>query len=196
MTARRPLSVLTALLLAGGALAVPQTATAHGHPEPPPSYADVLDLHGTPAAAQPGDDEDNNPVNVFADRGAWHAYALPKAGDEDAYGGFSGPLYIAQEYPWWLSKSFSRIRLTEHGRTLDLAGGGAPRSTSLPGRLLQSYDLGRGLRLTLELRFATDRTALVRAEVRNTGPAPAPWAPTGRAACCGRPTYRCATHRR
>ncbi|MFF1911772.1 trehalase family glycosidase [Streptomyces sp. NPDC058239] len=172
MTGHRPLCALTALLLAGGALAVPQTASAHPHPKPTSSYADVLDLHGTPASAQPGDDEGNNPVNVFADRGAWHAYALPKAGDKDTYGGFSGPLYIAQEYPWWLSKSFSRIRLTEHGRTLDLAGGGAPRFTSLPGRLLQSYDLGRGLRLTLELRFATDRSALVRAEVRNTGPAP------------------------
>lgn len=172
MTGRRPLSALTALLLAGGALAVPNTATADGDPKLPPAYADVLDLHGTPAAAQPGDDEDNNSVNVFADRGAWHAYALPKTGDKDAYGGFSGPLYIAQEYPWWLSTSFSRIRLTEHGRPLDLAGGGAPRSASLPGRLLQSYNLGRGLHLTLELRFATDRSALVRAEVRNTGPAP------------------------
>ncbi|MGW1842334.1 MGH1-like glycoside hydrolase domain-containing protein [Streptomyces sp. NPDC001966] len=172
LTAHRPVGALTALLLAAGALAVPQTAAAHGHPEPPPAYADVLDLHGTPTAAEPGDDEDNNPVTVFADRGSWHAYALPEAGDEDAYGGFSGPLYIAQEYPWWLSKSFSRIRLTENGRPLDLAGGGAPRSTSLPGRLLQSYDLGRGLHLTLELRFATGRTALIRAEVRNTGPAP------------------------
>ncbi|WP_055699474.1 MGH1-like glycoside hydrolase domain-containing protein, partial [Streptomyces silaceus] len=132
-------------------------------------YADVLDLHGTPAAALPGDADGNNPVNVFADRGAWHAYALPEPGDRDAYGGFSGPLHIAQEYPWWLSRSFTRIRLTEHGRPLDLAAGGTPRTASLPGRLVQSYDLGRGLRVTLTLRFATDRSALVRAEVRNTG---------------------------
>lgn len=172
MTGHRPLRALTALLLVGGALAVPQAASAHEHPASASPYADVLELHGTPAAALPGDDEDNNPVTVFADQGAWHAYALPKAGDKDAYGGFSGPLYLAQEYPWWLSKSFSRIHLTEHGRTLDLAGGGTPRFTSFPGRLLQSYDLGHGLRLTLELRFATDRSALVRAQVRNTGSAP------------------------
>ncbi|MGW1348772.1 MGH1-like glycoside hydrolase domain-containing protein [Streptomyces sp. NPDC002409] len=171
MTAHRYLGALTALLLATGTLAVPRTAAAHTRPGPPPSYADVLDLRGTPTTAQPGDGDDNNPVTVFADRGAWHAYALPENGDTDAYGGFSGPLYIAQEYPWWLSKSFSRIRLTERGSTLDLAGGGEPHLTSLPGRLRQSYDLGRGLRLTLELRFATDRSALVRAEVRNTGPA-------------------------
>ncbi|TXS65985.1 glycoside hydrolase [Streptomyces sp. sk2.1] len=165
------MGALTALLLATGTLAVPRTAAAHTRPGPPSSYADVLDLRGTPTTAQPGDGDDNNPVTVFADRGAWHAYALPENGDTDAYGGFSGPLYIAQEYPWWLSKSFSRIRLTERGSTLDLAGGGEPHLTSLPGRLRQSYDLGRGLRLTLELRFATDRSALVRAEVRNTGPA-------------------------
>ncbi|MFJ8952953.1 MGH1-like glycoside hydrolase domain-containing protein [Streptomyces sp. NPDC102381] len=171
--ARRPArptrAALAALLLIGGAgLAAPPASAA---PRPAPDYADVLDLHGTPKAALPGDAEDNNAISTFSDRGAWHSYALPKVGDRAAYGGFSGPLYIAQEYPWWLSKSFSRMRLSEGGRTLDLAAGGAPRFTSKPGRLLQSYDLGRGLTLTLELRFATNRTALVRAEVRNSGSA-------------------------
>ncbi|MFE0176310.1 hypothetical protein ACFWZ2_28715 [Streptomyces sp. NPDC059002] len=82
-----------------------------------------------------------NPVNVFADQGAWHAYALPKEGDRAAYGGFSGPLYLAQEYPWWPSTSFSRIRLTEDGHALDLAAGGASRLT-----LSLSYRFGAGLR--------------------------------------------------
>ncbi|MDT0448293.1 glycoside hydrolase [Streptomyces sp. DSM 40473] len=134
-------------------------------------YDDVLDLRGAPTAALPGHDKDNNPINVFADRGAWHAYALPTA-DADGYGGFTGPLYIAQEYPWWLSTSFSRIRLSEDGRALDLAGGGPPRFISRPGSLFQAYDLGGGLRLTLELRYATHRTALVGAVVRNTGHIP------------------------
>ncbi|MBJ3809455.1 glycoside hydrolase [Streptomyces flavofungini] len=133
------------------------------------AYANVLDLQGVPAAAQPGE---FNPVTVFADRGAWHAYALPSVQDPSTHGGFSGPLHIAQEYPWWLSKSFSRMRLTEAGEHLDLAGGGAPRFTSLPGALRQTYRLDDGLRLTLELRFATERTALVRARVHNTGRAP------------------------
>ncbi|MFD9905397.1 glycoside hydrolase, partial [Streptomyces sp. NPDC059063] len=134
----------------------------------PSSYENVLDLQGVPKAAETGE---FNPVNVFADRGAWHAYALPSASDPSTYGGFTGPLYIAQEYPWWLSKSFSRIRLKEAGKAIDLAAGGAPRLTSLPGLLRQSYRLD-GLRLTLELRFATDRTALVRARIRNAGHTP------------------------
>ncbi|MGP3775328.1 MGH1-like glycoside hydrolase domain-containing protein [Streptomyces sp. SDT5-1] len=166
--AHRPTrAVLAALLLVGSAgLAAPSVSAA---PRPAPDYSDVLDLHGTPQAALPGDDEDNNPISTFSDRGAWHAYALPEVGDRAAYGGFSGPLYIAQEYPWWLSKAFSRMRLTEGGRELALDAGDAPRFTSEPGRLVESYDLGRGLTLRLELRFATDRSALVRAEVRNSG---------------------------
>ncbi|NGO71391.1 MGH1-like glycoside hydrolase domain-containing protein [Streptomyces boncukensis] len=136
-----------------------------------PSYADVLDLRGAPATAHPGGTKESttNPLNVFADRGAWHAYALPEQRDPTTWGGFSGPLYIAQEYPWWLSRTFSRLRLTERGRTLDLAGGGRPQFTSLPGVLRQTYRLQGGLRLTLELRYATNRTALVRARVGNTG---------------------------
>ncbi|MFJ4876844.1 MGH1-like glycoside hydrolase domain-containing protein [Streptomyces sp. NPDC088745] len=159
-------------LLAGAvaAPAAPAPPAAAGSPGPVAGYGDVLDRRGSPAAARPDEsDGHNNSVNVFADRGAWHAYALPEAGDTAAYGGFTGPLYIAQEYPWWLSRAFSRLRLTESGQPLDLAAGGAPRFTSQPGRLLQSYDLGGGLRLEMELRFSSRRTALVRAEIRNTG---------------------------
>ncbi|MGQ4514302.1 MGH1-like glycoside hydrolase domain-containing protein [Streptomyces sp. DW26H14] len=132
-------------------------------------FADLLDLGGVPAVALPGDAADNNPVNVFADLGAWHAYALPRADRPASLGGFTGPLYLAQEYPWWLSAGFSRVRLTEHGKELSLTGGGAPRLTSLPGLLRQSYRLGEGLSLRLELRYASRRTALVRALLINGG---------------------------
>ncbi|MER5635467.1 trehalase family glycosidase [Kitasatospora sp. NPDC002227] len=128
-----------------------------------PSYADLLDLHGVPAAAETGT---LNPVNVFADQGAWHAYALPRADDPGSYGGFSGPLYIAQEYPWWLSRSFSRVELSEGGKALALS---SPELTSLPGLLRQRYRFGEGLELTLELRFTSDRSAYVRAVVANGG---------------------------
>lgn len=143
----------------------PAPAQASGPDRPGGAYADVLDMHGVPNAAKPAE---VNEVNVFADQGAWHAYALPKAGDTSSYGGFSGPLYIAQEYPWWLSRTFSRIRLSENGRPIDLAAARRPVLTALPGLLRQSYDVD-GLRLTLELRFGSARSALVRAYVENRG---------------------------
>ncbi|CAM5284765.1 lipoprotein [Streptomyces spiroverticillatus] len=127
--------------LLAGAFATPASSAQPGRADKtrPADYSDILDRSGSPAAAHPDEaDGRNNSVNVFADRGAWHAYALPKTGDTAAYGGFTGPLYIAQEYPWWLSKAFSRIQLTESGKQLDLTAGGAPRFTSQPGRLLQS----------------------------------------------------------
>ncbi|MEV6103891.1 trehalase family glycosidase [Streptomyces sp. NPDC051940] len=167
MRSRHRTTLAATALVAALTTPVPLAQAAPGPQDV--SYADVLDLHGVPGAALPGDREDTSPVNVFADRGAWHAYALPGVHDRAQWGGFSGPLYIAQEYPWWLSKSFSRLSLTEDGRALDLGAGGTPEFTSLPGLLRQSYDLGGGLTLRIELRFATDRTALVRASVRNEG---------------------------
>lgn len=159
--------VAAALLMTPLPSSAAPAPAAHGPARP--DYANVLDLQGSPLVALPGDEEDDNPINVFADRGAWHAYALPKADTPATYGGFTGPLYVAQEYPWWLSRGFSRIALAEGGKALDLAGGGAPRFTSLPGLLRQEYDLGQGLKLTLELRYASNRTALVRAKLHNTG---------------------------
>ncbi|WP_441247905.1 MGH1-like glycoside hydrolase domain-containing protein [Kitasatospora sp. McL0602] len=159
----KPLRAAAAVLLLATAVTGAPAARAA---EPVVSYADVLDLHGVPGAADPGD---LNRINVFADQGAWHAYALPAANDPSSYGGFTGPLHIAQEYPWWLSREFSRIQLTDHGRPLDLAAGGVPELTSLPGLLRQRYRLGGGLRLTLELRFTDNRTSLVQATVENHG---------------------------
>ncbi|MBO1414053.1 glycoside hydrolase [Streptomyces sp. FH025] len=159
--------------------AVSLTGAPAAHADEPPAgpsderhdrerYADVLDLHGTPAQAYPGDAGGNNPINVFADLGAWHAYALPRP--QDRLGGFTGPLYLAQEYPWWLSDGLTRLQLAEQGRTLDLTAGGAPTLTALPGLLRQRYTLGDGLTLTLELRYADNRTALLSARLANTGP--------------------------
>lgn len=142
------------------AAAFPPAASAGGTAQPtglpggPHDYTNILDLRGVPAAAHPGDANDNNPINIFADLGAWHAYALPTESDPASHGAFTGPLHIAQEYPWWLSAGFSRLRLSESGHDLDLSAGGKPVFTSLPGALRQEYDLGSGLTVRLDLVFA------------------------------------------
>ncbi|MCX4729094.1 trehalase family glycosidase [Streptomyces sp. NBC_01306] len=129
--------------------------------------SDVLDLHGLPEAAEPPGD---NPLNVFADLGAWHAYGLPSAADHAYFGGFSGPLYVAEEYPWYLSRAFSRFGLVDErsARAVDLSGDRAPRLEARPGVLTQAY-VTDGLCVTVELRYATNRSALVRATVQNRG---------------------------
>lgn len=128
-------------------------------------FPNVLDLRGTPTTARP---PSRNPISVFADLGAWHAYALPT--DPASRGGFSGPLYIAEEYPWWLGKAFTRLVITDAdtGTAVDLAKAATATTDAYPGRLTQSFET-EGLRVTLDLRYADDRTSFVRAEIANLG---------------------------
>ncbi|MER6897971.1 glycoside hydrolase, partial [Amycolatopsis sp. NPDC000740] len=147
----------------------PAVASESSGNEAASPYADVLDLQGVPTSALPGSaGGDVSDINVFADRGAWHAYALPKAGDTASYGAFTGPLYLAQEYPWWLSAGFSRLNLSEAGHPINLADARDPAFSSLPGALRQSFEVD-GLRVVMELRYASNRTALVQATVENAG---------------------------
>ncbi|NUR26615.1 MAG: glycoside hydrolase [Catenulispora sp.] len=156
-----------AVLALGTSCALPSTAAQAATTDLLASYADVLNVQGVPSGALPGDpNTDVNPIGVFADRGAWHAYALPKVSDTASYGAFTGPLYIAQEYPWWLSKGISHLTLSENGHALDLSKATNPTFHSLPGLLRQTFDVD-GLRVTMELRYASDRTALVQAFVEN-----------------------------
>ena len=99
--------------------------------------------------------------------GAWHAYHLPRIEDRDYYGGFTGPLYIAQEYGIWLSKSFNRIRIydAENEKEIKLANCKEPELSYYPGLLVQKYDMEDFI-LILELRFVTNRTALVTTKIK------------------------------
>ena len=40
-----------------------------------------------------------NKYNNFSDQGAWHGYYLPSKDATNIYGGFAGPVIIAEEYP-------------------------------------------------------------------------------------------------
>ncbi|MFF9144939.1 RICIN domain-containing protein [Streptomyces sp. NPDC014861] len=142
------------------AVPAPAPAAAAGANE---RFADVIDRTGVPAAAENGFASRLSPM---ADLGSYHAYGLPAVGDSSAFGGFTGPWYMAQEFPWWMSKAFTRIRLTdtETGKVLPLS---APTTHSYPGRLTQSYYTD-GVTLDLTLRFAAQHTAFVTADVKST----------------------------
>lgn len=128
---------------------------------------DLLDLHGVPTDAYP------HALNLFCDLGAWHAYGVPGPGDTAQLGGFSGPLYLAEEFPWYLSRAISVFALTDEatGAEVDLSRDPAPELHSAPGVLTQEFRVD-GLRIALDLRYASNRTALVRATVRNEGVRP------------------------
>lgn len=128
-------------------------------------FKDIIDVKGVPTKAEPND---NLEINPFSDRGAWHAYHLPRIEDRDYYGGFTGPLYIAQEYGIWLSKSFNRIRIydAENEKEIKLANCKEPELSYYPGLLVQKYDMEDFI-LILELRFVTNRTALVTTKIKN-----------------------------
>lgn len=129
------------------------------------AYADLLDLHAVPTVALPPTD---NPLNAFSDLGAWHTYGLPVPGATAQYGAFTGPMYIAQEYPCYLSPAFSKLELVDaiSGKAIDLALDPSPQLHSYPGRLFQSYQVD-GLQVTLELRYVSNRTALIQASIDN-----------------------------
>ncbi|MEV0701958.1 trehalase family glycosidase [Saccharopolyspora sp. NPDC050389] len=175
MSVVRRLACLAGAVLLGTGLVSADVATSaaadRGGPPSPPSaepssWPDVLDLHGTPTSAEP---PEFNPLNAFSDAGAWHGYGLPIPGDRRLAGGFTGPLYLAQEYPWYLSDAFTRIRLrdADTGRPVDLGDDPHPQLVSYPGALEQSYDVD-GVHLTLRLQFTGNRTALVQARIGTT----------------------------
>lgn len=175
---------------AAGTLTAP--ATAHGQEGPEEQggfdaerYADVLDLHGTPAQAYPGDARGNNPITVFADLGAWHAYALPRPADRP--GGFTGPLYLAQEYPWWLSDGLTRLQLTEQGSPWTSAPApprAAPRCPACCGWPTTSAAASPS-----PWNCASPATAPPCSGPASPTPARpyGPWPPPGPAGCCAPP---------
>lgn len=110
-----------------------------------------------------------NEYNNFSDMGAWHGYYLHTKEAKDLYGGFAGPVIIAEEYPVNLTDSINKINLekvTDDGvEKIDLTAA-ATQEIYYPGRLEQTYELA-DLTLKLKLIFGTNRTALIETEIIN-----------------------------
>ena len=110
-----------------------------------------------------------NEYNNFSDMGAWHGYYLHTKSATDLYGGFAGPVIIAEEYPVNLSNSINKINLekvTADGvEKIDLTAA-KTNEVYYPGRLEQTYDL-EDLTLKLKLIFGTNRTALIETSIIN-----------------------------
>lgn len=122
------------------------------------SYPDVLNLKTTIS-----DSHDILP-SVFSDLGAWHAYALPS--DNKEYGGFVGPLVMDMNGRW-LSNNFAQLFLMKDGKRVDLSKADASVHY-YPGLLYQKLKT-KGLEITIQLIFVSNRKALIKTEIKNMG---------------------------
>lgn len=133
-------------------------------------YGNVLDVTATPGEVIYASYSTNR-YNNFSDLGAWHGYYLHENGSRQLYGGFAGPVIIAEEYPVNLSDAISKIVISDkEGTVYDLetlpASELTTEQTYYPGRLVQTYSL-KQFNLKLELIYISNRTALVRTTIEN-----------------------------
>lgn len=131
-------------------------------------YANVLDITATPSEIIYGD-YSTNKYNNFADLGAWHGYYLHDPEATQLYGGFAGPVIIAEEYPVNLSDAINKIVISDTaGNIYDLSAVDPANTEQIyyPGKLVQTYQLD-AFRLTLELIYVSNRTALIRTTIDN-----------------------------
>lgn len=160
------------VLLAGvmsTAFASDEAGTSNGKTGLQMRFPNLLDPSGAPWSALPGT---FNTINTFSDLGAWHGYSLPGPYDYDMYGSFVGPLFILR-WPWYMGRRFNAIVMTDGptGEVLDLSESELLELTWYPGLLRQAYRV-EDLDVILELRFVTNRSALIRTVIRNGSPQP------------------------
>ncbi|MGL5752856.1 MAG: MGH1-like glycoside hydrolase domain-containing protein [Paraclostridium sp.] len=130
-------------------------------------YRNLINVSARPEVSL-NDSYTTNKYNVFCDSGAWHGYYLPKYEDKDLYGGFLGPLIVAEEYPSNLSECISKIRIFNNATNeyYKLEEAKNVKLEYYPGKLFQSYNL-IDFTLDLELIFSSNRSALIRYKIKN-----------------------------
>lgn len=136
--------------------------------KPLTDFGNVLDVTADPKEKIYGT-YSTNEYNNFSDMGAWHGYYLHQKTATDLYGGFAGPVIIAEEYPINLSDSINKINLekvtAQGNEKIDLTKA-TTNEVYYPGRLEQTYDLAE-LTLKLKLIFGTNRSALIETKIIN-----------------------------
>lgn len=130
-----------------------------------PLYANVIDRSGIPTAMKDYDKYANQRFNPLFDMGSWHGFLQPN--QPDYYGGFSGPMIIAQEYTLNLASQLERLTLVnvDSNTSYDLSTAKVTIDSS-PGQFNQRYDF-KDLSLALTLNFVSNRSALITTRILN-----------------------------
>ena len=143
------------------AVLAPRAASGQAAPVP---YQNVLDRRGSPEAMRDTGPEGHQRFSPLFDLGSWHGYLLPDG--SGGYGGFPGPLVVAEEYSVYLARELDRLVLRDAAGRDRVWAGARVRIASRPGVLTQEYDFD-DLSVALALRMASSRSAAVVTTLRN-----------------------------
>ena len=125
-------------------------------------FPDVLNIKGIPLSVE------SSSRSFFADRGAWHGYALPEVKNKSFYGGFIGPFLI--NWQEWLSKSLVQLNLYDIHMSdeIEMIRGNNAKIHFYPGFIFQQFDVSE-LQLKMELHFLSAKSAIIRTCIKNIG---------------------------
>lgn len=124
-------------------------------------YNDVLNIKKLPAKKH-----DLNAFG-FSDMGAWHAYSLPPNDSINYQAGFIGPL-LMKNFGTWLGKKTAQLVLLQDDKTLVEYSRDSTKTSYYPGKLVQKL-VAKDLKITQELIFVDNRTAMILNRICNTG---------------------------
>jgi len=125
----------------------------------------AINRNGNPAKHKDYDQYKNQKFNPLFDLGAWHGFLLPEK--KSAYGAFTGPMIIAQEYSLFIAEKLEQLTIVDK-RTNDIFDFSKAKKEiySMPGGLIQQYQF-ESLIVHFNLRYISNRTAMIKTEITN-----------------------------
>lgn len=125
----------------------------------------TIDRSGQVSSFKDFDQYGNQQLNPLFDLGSWHGFTQPSAAS--FYGGFTGPMIIAQEYPINLANQLDKLTINNSENNKQYSFESAKtKFETFPGQLVQHYEFN-DFSLLLTLQFAANRIAIVQTTMTN-----------------------------
>lgn len=132
------------------------------------NYKNLIDRTGSPEYMRDYDQYDHQKYSPFFDMGAWHGHLLPD--NEDGIGGFPGTALLTEEYINFMANNFDRLSVYRDGKKIAFS----MDAYSIPGALIQKLTAD-DVAIELTLRFATNRTSLLKTKITTESPLTLVW---------------------
>lgn len=130
------------------------------------NYPNVINRLGFLSAMREFDEYSNQKYNPFFDLGSWHGFLLPSS--PEVYGSFTGPMIVAEEYSVFIADYLDQLLIVncKNGKKYDFKEFNNKKIEAYPGVLRQLFEHDDIL-VEITLRFASNRTALIKVEIKN-----------------------------